>query len=276
MNNIKIIKSLGKGAHSDVFLSKDKVTGFIFAIKRVKKQEIIEIGMEEQFIQEIKIHMQLNHPNIVKLYGYIADQEYFYLLIEYCQGISLKQYVNKQSSKYLQEYEAAFYLNQVAEALLYLHKQNILHRDLKLENLMIFDGIIKLIDFGYSRKCDIFETRNTFCGTLDYLSPEIVNGEDYNCSVDIWAFGILSYMLLQGVSPFYKESQDGTIENILKGQFYFQRKISNEGQAFVSKLLNSKQEERINIKECLQQSWLKKFGKEIINLEICQQINNIL
>ena len=98
----------------------------------------------------------------------------------------------------------------MASALNYLHKKNIIHRDIKADNIIICNvnfllfykiknkkkGIAKLADFGYSRLCNLQNTRNTFCGTLDYLSPEIVNGENYNYSVDVWAFGVLAYSLL--------------------------------------------------------------------------------
>jgi len=94
-------------------------------------------------------------------------------------------------------------------------------------------GILKLTDFGYSRFCALESTRNTFCGTLDYLSPKVVKGLDYNQDVDIWSFGVVAYEFLQGVAPFYESSKDETMEKITKGSFDFINPISSEAQDFV-------------------------------------------
>ncbi|EGR28996.1 protein kinase domain protein [Ichthyophthirius multifiliis] len=276
LKNIQIIKSIGQGKHSTVFIAQDKLSGFIFAIKRLNKSEIIEQEMEEQLSHEIKTQMSCNHPNIVRLYGYFDDPSYFYLLMEYLQGQQLSSLLSDQNNGVFDEGEAGFYLYQVASALNYLHKKNIIHRDIKADNIIVSNGIAKLADFGYSRLCSQQNTRNTFCGTLDYLSPEIVNGENYNYSVDVWAFGVLAYQLLQGIAPFYEDSQDETLNKIQRGKFVFQKQISISAQKFIKNLLNTNCQNRLTVSEIMQQQWIinqvSQFEKKIQNDEINQQI----
>ncbi|EGR29972.1 protein kinase domain protein, partial [Ichthyophthirius multifiliis] len=248
------IKSLGKGSHSEVFLAQDKYTGFLFAVKKLNIQKLIEMEMEEQFSCEIKIQYFLNQPNIIKLFYFFKQGNFFYLIMEYAQGNQLSR-VQKQNT-FLKEPQAAFYLLQISQAISYLHKINIMHRDIKTENIIITNEIAKLADFGYSRKSNQQNIRNTFCGTLDYLSPEIINGQNYDIYVDIWAFGVLTYQLLQGVAPFYEESQSETLDKIKEGKFMFQKWISDKAQYFVKSLLIINSEKRPSVKEILHNNWL--------------------
>ncbi|KAL4444716.1 hypothetical protein ABPG74_015924 [Tetrahymena malaccensis] len=250
------VKKLGKGKHSEVFLAQDKKTGFLFAVKQIHKEDMISMGMEEQFSNEIKIQMSLNHPNIIRLYGFYQDEYYFYLLMEYAPGGEIYRYQKTLPDGRFSETEAAFYLYQLANALRYLHSRNIIHRDIKPENLLISNGVVKLADFGYSRICDFKSTRSTFCGTLDYLSPQVVKGLEYNHDVDVWAFGVMCYEFLQGVAPFYEKSKDDTLDKISSGKFSFIKPISEEAKILIQMLLDSESKNRVSINDVCRCQWL--------------------
>ncbi|EAR85254.2 kinase domain protein (macronuclear) [Tetrahymena thermophila SB210] len=250
------VKKLGKGKHSEVFLAQDKKTGFLFAVKQIHKEDMISMGMEEQFSNEIKIQMSLNHPNIIRLYGFYQDEYYFYLLMEYAPGGEIYRYQKTLPDGRFTETEAAFYLYQLANALRYLHSRNVIHRDIKPENLLISNGVVKLADFGYSRVCDFKSTRSTFCGTLDYLSPQVVKGQEYNHDVDVWAFGVMCYEFLQGIAPFYEKSKDDTLDKIQSGKYSFIKPISEEAKTLIQVLLDSESKNRVSINDVCRCSWL--------------------
>ena len=141
-----------------------------------------------------------NHPKVIRLYGAFDDDNYIYLVTEYCEKGTLFEYLRKK--KTLSEEETSQYMKEVIEALIYLHSQNppILHRDLKPENILMTNDSLKIADFGWSSTHDSY--RNTFCGTLDYISPEMIMGTGHNDKLDVWSTGVLMYELLHGKAPF--------------------------------------------------------------------------
>lgn len=134
------------------------------------------------------------------LYAVFATEEEFHLVMEYCPGQNLFRLLKSKSS--LEEEEVKNIIRQIVKAFDYLHTQDppIIHRDLKPENVLYHEGMVKLADFGWSNVTDDF--RNTFCGTPDYLSPEMIQGIGHTEKLDIWTIGILTYELLVGRSPF--------------------------------------------------------------------------
>lgn len=159
--------------------------------------------MIDQFLQEIKIQSYCNHENILKLYGFFDDSDYIYLILEYMEEGTLFTHLKK--TKTLTEEEAAVKLQQVAEAITYLHEKGIAHRDIKPENIVMSNGVGKLCDFGWAAICN--ERRKTYCGTFDYAAPEIIEGSEYDMSVDLWCLGVLAYELMVGKAPFYHISR---------------------------------------------------------------------
>ncbi|EGR29705.1 hypothetical protein IMG5_150230 [Ichthyophthirius multifiliis] len=257
---LRVLKKIGKGKHSEVFLALDLKSCFLIAIKRINKEEIIKQDMEEQFSEELKVHFQLKHPNIVQLYGLFDDSVFFYLIMEYAPDGQLKEFIEKQKNVF-NELQAGYFLKQLLDSIIYLHQKNIMHRDIKLENLLISNEILKLADFGYSRYLiDRQKTRKTFCGTLDYLSPFILNEKEYDQQVDIWALGVVLYTLLQGITPFYENSFNGTFNNIQKGSFSFQKYISLECKEFIKMLLNPQL--KITVEECAENKWVLDMVRE--------------
>ena len=155
---------------------------------------------KENFRKEIDIHERLIHPNIIRLYGSIEDESNIYLVLEFAENGTLFEYSRNKGK--LSEKESIFFFIQAVRAIDFLHKNNFIHRDLKPENLLLTHGYrqVKLADFGWASEAS--DTRKTFCGTMEYIAPEILNSSEYSKEVDVWALGILLYELLHGQSPF--------------------------------------------------------------------------
>jgi serine/threonine protein kinase len=175
-------------------------------MKKIPKDIIKEENILNQLIRELKIQMFLDHPNIIKLYGFFHDKEAIYLLLEL--GSSGQLYKVIKERERMSESSTSYTIKQVCEAVRYLHFFKIIHRDLKPENIVIqsvqhefTQGTVKLCDFGWA-VCRGTELRSTFCGTPLYVSPEILKGQLYDEKIDLWAIGILTYELLFGTIPF--------------------------------------------------------------------------
>ena len=167
-----------------------------------------------QMKRELEIQWRLDHPNIVRLFGYFYDQSNIYVVLEYCKYGNLYQKLRRD--KYFSEEKARLIIAQMVDALLYLQDRNVIHRDIKPENILIADlekMKVKLCDFGWSTHT-IDERRTTFCGTVDYVAPELVYQEAYDHMIDIWAIGILTFELLTGQAPFTGENETATYSNI--------------------------------------------------------------
>jgi len=166
--------------------------------------------------KELEIQWRLNHPNIVRLFGYFYDERSFYVVLEYCKYGNLFQMLRRE--KCFSENKARLVIAQVVEALNYLHDRNVIHRDIKPENILVVDQDkmhVKLCDFGWATHT-IDEQRNTFCGTVDYVAPELVSQEPYDDRIDLWAVGILTFELLTGHAPFTGKNERDTYTNITK------------------------------------------------------------
>ena len=223
-------KSLGSGAFGDVYLAKNKIDNKYFAIKIMEKEKIIESGASLDVIyREISIHRRINHENIVKLYSHHEEEKFFYLIMEYINGGSLFSYIKR--NKGVDEKKAFKFFIQACSAVNFLHENNLVHRDLKPENLLIDDKEnLKLCDFGWC--VDITSgNRVTFCGTYEYMAPEIVKEVPYDLGIDVWSLGILLYELTHGYSPFRAQNDNfddynEIFKNIIKYKFKIEKELS--------------------------------------------------
>ena len=193
---------IGKGTYGNVYLSHNKIDNKPYAIKLIEKKNLSLLNCPIELIyKEISIQIQINHPNIIKLFSYYENEENIYMILEYSNKGSLYTLIRKK--KYLKENETFHYFIQVLNAVNFLHENNFIHRDIKPENILLNDkNIIKLCDFGWCVKLENNEKKNTICGTYEYMSPELIKNENYDFNVDIWALGILLYEMLHGKSPF--------------------------------------------------------------------------
>ncbi|KAG1140316.1 hypothetical protein G6F37_009160 [Rhizopus arrhizus] len=173
------------------------------------KKEELENSRVVQFIKrEIEIQAHLHHPNIIRLFGYFHDETNIYVVLEYAEQGEL--YKKLEAKGRFSEAEAAKYIVQLSDALEYMHSFGVIHRDLKLENILLSkQGSVKLGDFGWSVH-DPRPRRRTFCGTLDYLPPEMIANEPHTEAVDVWSLGVICYELIVGKPPF--EELDDTVE----------------------------------------------------------------
>jgi len=206
VDDFVIGKQLGCGKFGNVFVVKHKLTGFVCALKIIPKEMVKEENIINQLIRELKIQSCLDHPNIIKLFGFFDDEKNVYLLLELGSSGQLYR-VLKEKVKFSEE-ASSYIVKQICEAIRYLHTFRIIHRDIKPENIVIqhvqhsiIQGIAKMCDFGWA-VCRGLELRSTFCGTPLYVSPEILKGEHYDERIDLWSIGILCYELLVGDIPF--------------------------------------------------------------------------
>jgi len=208
IKDFDIGKALGQGKFGNVYLAREKETKFICALKVMFKVELQEAGVEHQLRREIEIQSHLRHPNILRLYGYFYDKSRVYLILEYAAKGELYKELRRRKS--FDEKRAAGYIYSLALALKYCHSKHVIHRDIKPENLLLgLHGELKIADFGWSVHAPN-SRRQTLCGTLDYLPPEMVEGKEHDSAVDIWSLGVLTYEFLVGHPPFESEHSRDT------------------------------------------------------------------
>ncbi|KAJ3200689.1 spindle assembly checkpoint kinase, partial [Entophlyctis luteolus] len=215
LQDFDVGRALGKGKFGRVYLAREKSSGYVVALKILFKNELIENKVEKQLRREIEIQSHLRHPNILRLYGYFYDAKRVYLILEYAAGGEVYKCLRKITR--FSEEQASKYVCQMADALQYLHKKHVIHRDIKPENLLIgLQGELKISDFGWSVHAPNTR-RQTLCGTLDYLPPEMVEGKEHTDAVDLWSLGVLCYEFLVGVPPFEdRSSYKATYRKIMK------------------------------------------------------------
>jgi serine/threonine protein kinase len=163
-----VIKFIDSGSFGEVYLVRHLITNMVFCLKSLKKSQFNEESIH-QLIREIKIQSYANHPNIIKVYGYAFDTENVYILMEACLGKNLYHYIQRQL---LPEEKVKNYMQQLSSALAYLHKNNIIHRDVKPENVLVDGDLVKLCDFGWAIHSPLM--RGTRCGTPLYTPPEMI------------------------------------------------------------------------------------------------------
>jgi len=239
-----------------------KASGKKYAVKCISKKLIDkkELALLER---EIDIMKKLQHPNIIQLMEVIDSPDTLYLILEFISGGELfDAIVNKGS--YTEE-QTAKIVKQILEAVQYIHAHGIAHRDLKPENLLLSgeegkEEFVKIADFGLSKDFGA-EQLQTSCGTPDYVAPEVLMGDPYDMSVDIWSIGVITYVLLCGFPPFYGETQKELFENIMNGNYDFPdpewRDVSPEAKNFIKKILVVNPEERYTADACLADPWIK-------------------
>ncbi|KAK1925790.1 serine/threonine-protein kinase 12 (aurora-B) [Papiliotrema laurentii] len=263
-------RPLGKGKFGRVYLARTKAAPhFIVALKCLHKQEIIAGRVEKQVRREIEIQQNLRHPNILRLYGYFHDSKRIFLVLEF----AAKGELYKQLSKHgrFDEKRSSRYIYQMADALHYLHKKHVIHRDIKPENLLIgLRGELKIGDFGWSVHAPS-NRRQTLCGTLDYLPPEMVEGKPHNANVDLWALGVLCFEFLTGGPPFEDlAGTSATYRRICNVDLKIPSYVSAEAADLIKSLLKYDPEERMPLTEVLTHPWIRKYIRKSSSSGVAQ------
>ena len=258
---------LGSGAYGDVYLSRHKPTNKLYAMKQLNKKLILsKISNLEPIRREIEIHSKLFHKNIIHLFGYYENSNFFYIILEYSNKGSLYSTIKKKGIT--NEYQCFNYFTQICSAVLFLHENNLIHRDIKPENILLNDkGEVKLCDFGCCNQ-NIIGNRSTVCGTYEYMAPEILKENSYNNSVDIWSLGVLLYEMSHGYSPFNMQKNGGktsevVMKNIIQGKLEFATTIiGEEGKNLIKKMLVYSPNKRIKILHVFEEDFFKKYEEK--------------
>ena len=267
LSDFLIGKKLGSGQFGKVYLAKYIPTEFICAIKVLNKKSLLKQNLKtiNQVRREIEIQSHLHHPNILSIYNFFWDQKNIYLVIEYATGGELFKILQKEENGRFSEPKAAFYIKQVCDAIEYIHKMHIIHRDIKPENILLCNEEIKLADFGWSIHQRSNKLRKTFCGTIEYIPPEVIEGQPHIPSSDLWCLGILIYELCAGVPPFTAKTHREIISKIRKFNMKkYPDFFSNEVKDLIEKLLKKSAEDRITIKEVKNHPWIVNNSKKYI------------
>ncbi|XP_030748985.1 cGMP-dependent protein kinase 1-like isoform X3 [Sitophilus oryzae] len=251
LTDLKLRQTLGVGGFGRVELvSHKKKKDLVFALKYLKKIEIVKLQQVDHVRNEKIIQMNCKSPFIVRLYRTFKDAKYVYFLMEACLGGDLFSLIHKQKGKRFEEKDAKFYTACVLEALEYLHSKGIIYRDLKPENLTIDNlGYLKLTDFGFAKLMPARGKTYTFAGTPEYVAPEIVLNRGHDRSVDYWAFGVLVYELLTGRTPFKTgdTSYMRTYNKILNGIINFPSYVNPKPKNLIEKLCRPAPVERLGM-----------------------------
>jgi calcium-dependent protein kinase len=231
----------------------------------IKKTDLDEDELEMLYT-EIDILSEMDHPNIIKLYEYFEDESRFYLVTDLCKGGELFDDIVKKTR--FREWEAALIMKSLLSALCYLHNKGIIHRDIKLENVLLEfskdNDTVKLIDFGTARRWDIKSDDDEDLitekiGTPYYIAPEVLN-KNYNSKCDVWSAGVIAYTLIGGSPPFNGQTDQDIMKAVKDGRFDFRadrfRRMTPPCEDFICKLLTYDFRDRPTAQKMLQHKWL--------------------
>nr|XP_044613808.1 calcium/calmodulin-dependent protein kinase type 1G isoform X1 [Equus asinus] len=247
-----------RGAFSEVFLVKQRVTGKLFALKCIKKSPAFRDSSLEN---EIAVLKKIKHENIVTLEDIYESTTHYYLVMQLVSGGELFDRILERGV--YTEKDASLVIQQVLSAVKYLHENGIVHRDLKPENLLYLtpeeNSKIMITDFGLS-KMEQSGVMSTACGTPGYVAPEVLAQKPYSKAVDCWSIGVITYILLCGYPPFYEETESKLFEKIKEGYYEFESPfwddISESAKDFICHLLEKDPNVRYTCEKALRHPWI--------------------
>lgn len=254
-------EEIGRGTFSIVYYGEHRITHQPVAVKVIKKTQI----KPHLLAREVSIMRKLNHPNVLPLIDVFETSNEIYLMLELVSGGELFDRIVDKGN--YSEGDAAKIVEQLLDAVIYLHEHGIVHRDLKPENLLCSDGddsqlTIKVADFGLSR---MFAEGglNTYCGSPEYVAPEVLECQPYGGAVDLWSVGVITYILLTGFLPFYDKTHAVLFQKIKKVDYNWDEcpEISEDAKDFIEHLLVKYPQDRFTAEQALGHPWIANISK---------------
>uniref|UniRef100_A0A1A7X955 Calcium/calmodulin-dependent protein kinase IGb n=1 Tax=Iconisemion striatum TaxID=60296 RepID=A0A1A7X955_9TELE len=266
------IEELGSGAFSEVYMVREKKTGKMFAMKCVKKKKKRDINLEN----EIAVLRKIKHENVVGMEDFYESRTHYYLIMQLVSGGELFDRILDRGV--YSEKDASKVIQQILQAVSYLHQSGIVHRDLKPENILYYsqdeDSKIMISDFGLSKMADS-GIMSTACGTPGYVAPEVLAQKPYSKAVDCWSIGVITYILLCGYPPFYEENETRLFSKIMKAQYDFDSPfwddISDSAKDFIRNMMQKNPSMRYSTEQALRHPWI--IGKTARSQDIYYSVS---
>ncbi|XP_063683004.1 serine/threonine-protein kinase PLK4-like isoform X2 [Bolinopsis microptera] len=254
--DFSFIRKIGRGGFGEVYEAKCISTGEVVALKvldkrKLKKEEYRKV------CNEIEIHKNIQHPSIVKMYGWFEDVNFMYLVLEKCCNGDLHHFLKRRGNP-LPESEARELFAQLVDGVIHLHNSNIVHRDISLNNLLLTkDMTLKLADFGMAKRLSgPQDTHRTMCGTPNFMSPETLNNAGRGFMADCWALGVVLFHLLTGELPFEDTGVNEILRRVKSGKFHIPNSVSVDARSLIGLLLQADPRNRVSAQEILKHSFM--------------------
>uniref|UniRef100_A0A8C6PVP3 Calcium/calmodulin-dependent protein kinase IGb n=1 Tax=Nothobranchius furzeri TaxID=105023 RepID=A0A8C6PVP3_NOTFU len=264
--------SVNRGAFSEVYMVREKKTGKTFAMKCIKKKKKRDINLEN----EIAVLRKIKHENVVGMEDFYESRTHYYLIMHLVSGGELFDRILDRGV--YSEKDASKVIQQILQAVSYLHQSGVVHRDLKPENILYYsqdeDSKIMISDFGLSKMADS-GIMSTACGTPGYVAPEVLAQKPYSKAVDCWSIGVITYILLCGYPPFYEENETRLFSKIMKAQYDFDSPfwddISESAKDFIRNMMQKNPSMRYTTEQALRHPWI--IGKTARSQDIYYSVS---
>jgi len=251
-------KQIGQGAYATVAFGLHKETNRKVAVKIYEKYKLLDPQRKKSVRCEIRLMERMRHPNIVNFHEALDTPKQIFLIMDFLGGGSLHHFLKRRPGRRLDDHSAKRLFFQVCQGIRYLHDRHIVHRDVKLENLLLDDnGTVKIIDFGFSTIVPPGKKLKIFCGTPSYMAPEIVSRKEYSgfCA-DVWAMGVLLYALLCGSFPFRGQNDRDLYRKIVRGVFHIPDLVGDSARSLLGRVLMLDMNRRPTVDDVLADNWL--------------------
>uniref|UniRef100_K4A6J2 Protein kinase domain-containing protein n=1 Tax=Setaria italica TaxID=4555 RepID=K4A6J2_SETIT len=262
----ELLRPIGSGAYSQVWLGRHRARGAEVAVKEIA-MERLSSKLRESLLSEVDILRRIRHPNVIALHDSIKDHGRIYLILEYCRGGDLHGYL--QRHKRVSETVAKHFIRQLASGLQMLRDNNVVHRDLKPQNILLVENnensLLKIADFGFAKFLQPFALAETLCGSPLYMAPEVMQAQKYDAKADLWSVGVILYQLVTGIPPFNGDNQIQLLKNILRSreiQFPSDCELSHGCIDLCRKLLRLNSVERLTVEEFVHHPFLSEHAPE--------------
>ena len=250
-------EKLGRGSFATVWRGTCAKTGVEVAVKEIDCERLSK-KLRESLKLEVEVMRKMRDDHILRFIDMETSKDTVYIVLEYCGGGDLSQFIKRHGR--VDESAAKRFMLQLARGLRAMRKAQLVHRDLKPQNLLLtsddLNAELKIADFGWSVHAPN-SRRQTLCGTLDYLPPEMVEGRDHDSAVDVWSLGVLAYEFLCGVPPFEAEGHSETYKRILRVDLHFPAHVSVDARDMISGLLVKDPKARLPLSKLLDHPWIK-------------------